>query len=182
MNDESCAAIADICAAFADQRLPRWRELPDLELYMDQVLSIVSRALGAYPGFNGKGLTAAMVNNYVKQGVIPSPVKKKYSRSHLAHLIIVCVLKSSLPIPVIQKLLASELETAPEQVIYDRFCELFEQADTAAASAANKLLDREELQAAPLSAVYLAALRAQAEQALALKMFASLFPETDKKD
>ena len=64
-----------LCERVASQRLPRWAELPDLELYMDQVLSLVERYLGSYPGFDGKGLTASMVNNYVKLGVMPAPVK-----------------------------------------------------------------------------------------------------------
>ena len=49
--------------------LPRWAELPDLELYMDQVLSLIERYLGSDPGFDRRGLTASMVNNYVKLGV-----------------------------------------------------------------------------------------------------------------
>ena len=71
--------LANLCAHIAEQRLPRWNALPDLELYMDQVLSLMERYLGNYPGFDRKGLTAAMVNNYVKLGVMPPPVKKKYT-------------------------------------------------------------------------------------------------------
>ena len=50
------------------RRLPAWEELPDLALYMDQVLSLTARYL---PGGEGKALTSAMVNNYVKQKVLP---------------------------------------------------------------------------------------------------------------
>ena len=58
-------------------RLPRWAELPDLELYMDQVLLLAERSLGPDAPSDHKGLTASMVNNYVKLGLLPPPVKKK---------------------------------------------------------------------------------------------------------
>ena len=77
MEDAARPALAAVCERLAGQRLPRWEELPDLELYMDQVLSLMDRYLGDCPGFDRKGLTASMVNNYVKLGVMPPPVKKK---------------------------------------------------------------------------------------------------------
>ena len=51
-------SISEICALVSGLRLPRWQDLPDLELYMDQVLSLVSRYLGSYPGFVGGGFFA----------------------------------------------------------------------------------------------------------------------------
>ncbi|MBR1455914.1 MAG: DUF1836 domain-containing protein, partial [Oscillospiraceae bacterium] len=159
----NAASLAELCAPLAAQTLPRWAELPDLELYMDQVLSLIRRYLGAYPGFDGKGLTASMVNNYVKMGVMPAPVRKKYTRSHLAHLLMICVLKASLPIADIQLLLARQLAGQEEAAFYDGFCAQFEQScrETAAACAPQE-------EAGALSALCRAALRAQAEQALAL--------------
>ena len=38
---EETTILAETCAVLARQRLPRWRELPDLDLYMDQILSLV---------------------------------------------------------------------------------------------------------------------------------------------
>lgn len=58
-------------------RLPRWEELPDLELYMDQVITLIDRYLS--PVIQGEKhplLTSSMVNNYVKLGLIPAPTKK----------------------------------------------------------------------------------------------------------
>ena len=166
--------LAEICERAAAQRLPRWNELPDLELYMDQVLSLIERYLGGYPGFDGKGLTASMVNNYVKLGVMPAPVKKKYTRVHLAYLIAVCVLKASLPIDSIRRLIA-ELSAGGEEPFYDRFCEQFEEAVNAAAAAARARVEISEREDSPFSPVCGAALRAQAEQALALKFCEAAF-------
>ena len=56
-------------------RFPRYAELPKLDLYMDQVLSVVSETLSVFQTEKKeKVLTAAMVNNYVKQKVLPPPV------------------------------------------------------------------------------------------------------------
>ena len=151
--------------------LPRWEELPDLELYMDQVLSLIERYLGSDPGFDRKGLTASMVNNYVKLGVMPPPVKKRYTRVHLAHLVMICLLKASLPIEVIKKLLLRSIEQQGESAVYDDFCAAFETSARQAAAA-----ERD----AGLADVYAAALRAQAEQAAALRLCGTLLTEESK--
>ena len=177
MEENSIAVLKENCSNLAEHTLPRWNELPDLPLYMDQVLGLIERYLGAYPGFDGRGLTASMVNNYVKLGVMPPPVKKKYSRVHLGHLIAICLLKSCLPIASIQKLIAYELEIASPEAVYDHFCDTFERTNRAAAEAA--LHETESLNTL-LSPLYHAALLAQAEQALALKLFSAYFPPDEK--
>ena len=148
--------------------LPRWEELPDLELYMDQVLALIERYLGSYPGFDRKGLTASMVNNYVKLGVMPPPVKKRYARVHLAHLVMICLLKTSLPIEIIKKLLLRSIEQQSESAVYDDFCAAFERSARQAADAAR---------GTGLADVYAAALRARAEQAAALRLCEDLLAE-----
>ena len=56
--------------------LPRWDELPDIELYMDQVINLVSKYLSPILSQQEQPmLTKSMVNNYVKLGLIPAPVK-----------------------------------------------------------------------------------------------------------
>ncbi len=159
--------------ADALRRLPRWVELPDLELYMDQVLGLVARSLEPFPGFDEKGLTAAMVNNYVKLGALPPPVKKRYRREHVARLIILCLMKSSFPISAIARLLEGvQTRHSPEEV-YSIFCERFEAAVAETAAAPDEAGD------SPYAAVLRAALRAQAERALALRMFGAAFPERE---
>lgn len=82
-----------------------WEQLPDLGLYMDQVITYVEqqcRTLYAQEKF----LTPAMVNNYVKSGLISRPNGKKYSRALLAQLIMICTLKQALSQDEMKKLLA----------------------------------------------------------------------------
>ncbi len=143
--------------------LPRWRELPDLELYMDQVLALAERYLGACSSPESRGLTASMVNNYVKIGVLPAPVRKRYSRAHLARLLVICVLKPVLPIASIGRLLEAGLRDCTEEAFFDGFCELFEQTRR---EMDGKPEGRDEAGAAILRA----ALRARAEQDLAQRL------------
>ncbi|MDD2457756.1 MAG: DUF1836 domain-containing protein [Eubacteriales bacterium] len=82
-----------------------WEQLPDLGLYMDQVITYVERL--CQPLYvQEKFLTPAMVNNYVKSGLIARPNGKKYNRALLAQLIMICTLKQALSQDEMKKLLA----------------------------------------------------------------------------
>ncbi len=76
-------------------RCPRWEQLPDIDLYMDQVLVVLERHLSIFKREDSeKIITSTMINNYVKQKITLPPVNKKYTRYHVAYLYIVCVLKN----------------------------------------------------------------------------------------
>ncbi len=104
-------------------RLPAWAELPDLELYMDQVVILVSQYLSHLGPMLGeeKPITPAMINNYVKMGLLKAPVKKKYRRGHLAGLLMICILKRSLNMSAIQRLIPRELSEAEMETLYESF-------------------------------------------------------------
>ena len=110
-------------------QLPRWESLPEIDLYMDQVMALMEKYLSAF-GESGKDklITPAMINNYVKLGIIPPPVRKKYSRSHLAHLITVCLLKPVLPIPAVKELLAHQTQNRDISDVFNLFCSRQEEA------------------------------------------------------
>ena len=62
--------------------LPRWHELPDIELYMDQVITLIEKYLSPLITLEKHTLlTSSMVNNYVKHGLIPAPVKSATIKS-----------------------------------------------------------------------------------------------------
>lgn len=90
-----------------DFSLPAWEELPQLELYMDQVVSLINSYLAYLPKEEGTNLvvTKAAVNNYVRKRIMPPPVKKRYGRVHLAYLILICDLKQCFSIADVQRLL-----------------------------------------------------------------------------
>ena len=73
---------------------PRWNELPEIELYIDQVISVLQSNLSIFSKEeNSPVITPNMINNYVKQEVLKPPVKKKYNKTHLAYLFVICILK-----------------------------------------------------------------------------------------
>ncbi len=105
-----------------EQILPTWEELPDLELYMDQVLILVNRYNNIFTTVGeAPVVTPPMINNYVKQKTVPAPVNKKYSRVHLAYLIMVCTLKQALNISTIEKIIPFGLPEEEVRLIYNSF-------------------------------------------------------------
>ena len=71
-----------------------WEQIPDLGLYMDQVITFITRAYEPLYGESTKGyLSAPMINNYVKNKLIPRPTGKKYSRLQIAMLFMIVALK-----------------------------------------------------------------------------------------
>lgn len=81
-------------------------DIPDIELYMDQVTTFMDTRLDParrYP--DDKILTRTMINNYTKNHLLPPSVKKKYSKEHIFMLIFIYHLKNMLSISDIQTLL-----------------------------------------------------------------------------
>jgi len=107
--------------------LPRWDQLPELDLYMDQVVLLLTRYLSFPPRMDEdeKLITPSIVNNYVRMKIMPAPVKKKYSRTHIAYLIVICTLKQGLSISSIQKMIPMDLQEEEVAVIYDGFVDCY---------------------------------------------------------
>ena len=99
-------------------RMPGWGEIPDLGLYMDQVITFTQRAYQP-----ARLLTGSMVNNYVKAGLIPRPQGKKYGREQLAAILMIVQLKGVLSLDTIRLLLTGDMENC-----YNGFCEKQRQA------------------------------------------------------
>jgi len=113
------------------QRPAEWEALPDLNLYMDQVIGYMPRQLICYG--SEERLTSAMVNNYIKDGLLPRAEGKRYSKVHLAYLTAICVLKQVLPVKA-AGLLAGQRGAEETQRVYGIFREELDRAlkDTAA--------------------------------------------------
>jgi len=82
-------------------------EIPNIDLYMDQVTTFMDKKLHSsvrYPG-EDKILTKTMINNYAKNDLLPPPVKKKYSKEHVLLLIFIYYYKGVMSINDIQTLL-----------------------------------------------------------------------------
>lgn len=104
--------------------IPRWEELPDIELYMDQVITFIENNLSIYPFINNeKIITSSMINNYVKLNLIPKPVKKKYNKTHLAYLIAISILKHVFTIQEVKDGILFQAMISGEKDAYNLFCE-----------------------------------------------------------
>lgn len=81
-------------------------DLPNIDLYMDQVTTFMDRHLESSKRYSeDKLLTKTMINNYTKNDLLPSPNKKKYSKEHMYLLILIYYLKNILSITDIQSIL-----------------------------------------------------------------------------
>lgn len=115
--------------------IPRWNELPNIYLYMDQVVNLINGTLEPYIFFkddlknkNSQLLTKTMINNYVKNNLIEAPVRKLYSKTQLSKLFAICVLKQVYSMQEIDILINRMLEKSDIEKAYDLFCQLFEDA------------------------------------------------------
>lgn len=110
-------------------KMPKWDSLPDIDLYMDQVITYMERQMNFLTNNDEeKIITPSMINNYVKYKQIPSPVKKKYSNEHLGYLLTVCMLKQVLPINDISKLINGQRDKMDMSELYNSFCSVQDEA------------------------------------------------------
>ncbi|KGO32123.1 hypothetical protein Q757_02890, partial [Oenococcus alcoholitolerans] len=109
---------------------PEWDQLPNFDIYLDQLLDITNQYI--YP-ITGEKITKTMMHNYTKAEVIMRPDNKKYGRIHLAGAIIVSLLKSVFSLEMIKSGFKLELDHGPSQQVYDFFIktfnDLYEQKD-----------------------------------------------------
>lgn len=104
-------------------RMPAWEDFPSLELYMDQVTVLINQYLEPFESDRSSDgvVTPAMINNYVKMKIVPAPVKKRYTKIHLAYLVMICTLKQTLSMEMIRKLVPIDLDEEEVRLTYQTF-------------------------------------------------------------
>lgn len=109
-------------------QFPRWNELPSLDLYMDQVITYLQSNLESTYFFDEKFITKAMINNYVKTSIVAPPIKKHYTKQHIAYFIVVTILKRCYSMSQISQLIEihTHMESSSVEQAYDLFISLFE--------------------------------------------------------
>ena len=112
-----------MAAAVKGFRLPRYNEIPNVGLYLEQVTKYVCDCVAPLGDVT---ITGSMISNYVKRGLVENPVKKQYYRGQIAYLIYIAVAKNVLSLDDIDLLLKMQRRTYDQQVAYDYFCEEFE--------------------------------------------------------
>lgn len=116
------------------ERPASWDELPDLALYMDQVITYMPRQLINLQG--DEQVTSAMVNNYIKDGLVPRADGKRYSKTHLGYLTAVCAMKKVLSVRDMRTMLNCVPDSKSSEAIYNYFVRAI---DTALSEAAANL-------------------------------------------
>ena len=114
-------------------RLPDWNTIPDIGLYMEQVIVLLSQYLELISSFDDKStkdeeskvFTAAAINNYVRLKIMPAPIKKKYYRVHIAYLIMIFTLKQSISINVLREIIPAEMSSDEVEKTYNGYCQTY---------------------------------------------------------
>lgn len=100
-------------------RLPRFREIPDVGLYLDQTVKYINRFLEPLGGME---ITSSMVSNYVKKGYIENPVRKQYNAGQIAYLISITIIKSVVSMEHCSCLFKMQKREYSVETAYDYFC------------------------------------------------------------
>lgn len=106
--------------------LPRWEELPKIDLYVDQVVTLLEEWLSFIPTSDDRLITKSMINNYVKHGIVDAPKKKRYTTTHLAYLIVVCIFKQVYSMNEITQMIRFQVHAYPIEDAYNYYIEDFE--------------------------------------------------------
>ena len=104
-------------------RLTRYQEIPDVGLYLDQTTKYIA---GFLSPVLESSLTPSMISNYVKKGLIDSPVKKRYSREQIAYLFFIAMAKSVLSLDALCGFIMVQRQTYDLEKAYNYFVEEFE--------------------------------------------------------
>ena len=116
-------SFKDALVALNEYNPVPWNMIPDLGLYMDQVITFITRMYRPLYGDAAEGyLSASMINNYVKARLIPRPVGKKYNREQIALLAMIVALKQVASIEDVREMITPADGMTIEQ-LYTLFCQ-----------------------------------------------------------
>ena len=154
---------------------PKPEALPHIELYMDQVLSLVN---GFLAQTGETGMTKAMINNYSKAEVIPRPQRKRYTPDHVMAILLAHCLKQTVSLEDSKRLLENAGETAQA---YRFYSDALQTALTQAGRVEENLAQRPNDSALIARLALAASAQAHAGKLLCESLLA-LLPETAKKN
>ena len=104
-------------------RMPTYREIPSVGLYLDQTSKYINECLSVLPDCT---ITNSMISNYVKHHLVSNPVKKQYGREQIARLIFITITKNILSLENVSKLLDIQQKTCSLEAAYGAFAEEFD--------------------------------------------------------
>lgn len=120
MNQNSKQQVMEAIQIF---RLPRYHEIPNMGLYLEQTAKYISEYMAPLGDY---ALTPSMISNYVKKGLVSNPVKKQYDREQIAYLFFIAVAKTVLSLDALTGFIALQKRTYPLETAYNFFCRQME--------------------------------------------------------
>lgn len=109
----------EMTASICDFHLPRYDEIPDVGLYLEQTAKYIAGYLGPLQDIS---ITGSMISNYVKKKIVSNPIKKQYNREQIAYLIFIAIAKSVLSLDNIHLMLEMQRQTCDSKTAYNYFC------------------------------------------------------------
>ena len=109
----------EIVNSIQDFYLPKFNEIPNVGLFLEQVTKYVTQYLTP---LTKTPITPSMISNYVKKKLIPSPIKKQYYREHIIYIIFIAIAKTVLPLEHLQTFIKIQKKTYDIEVAYKYFC------------------------------------------------------------
>ncbi len=126
--EEGFKELSNYIKEIENFKLPDYKDIPQIPLYMEQVIGYISEVLSPISNGDEQPLTPFMVNNYVKAKMITPPTKKKYNTNHIGYLLSISLLKNV----VSMKDLATIIEldksfTSDKEKLYDYFKDMHDE-------------------------------------------------------
>ncbi|MEL7655075.1 MAG: DUF1836 domain-containing protein [Bacillota bacterium] len=140
--------LRELIERLSVERPVNWDDLPDIELYRDQVLSYMKRQHSLQP--EDAQLTGAMINNYIKSGLLPRTNGKKYTKDHLVYLTAICSLKQVLSVGETDELLKLQPNITNAKSFYEDYLLQMDQAFQNTSEQLDEENSKEELAAVAL--------------------------------
>jgi hypothetical protein len=140
--------LSELIERLSGERPADWDSLPDIELYRDQILSYMKRQHSLQP--EDAQLTGAMINNYIKSGLLPRANGKKYTKDHLVYLTAICSLKQVLSVGETDALLKLQPNISDAKGFYGKYLTEMEEAFRETAGRLDESYTKEQLAAAAL--------------------------------
>lgn len=117
-KDHKEVASAEIQQILRDMKLPEYGEIPDVGLYLEQVIRFINRYLENFPEMQ---VTPSMISNYVKLKIVAKPVRKTYSREQIARFLFIVLAKTVLSMDNIRKVFDIQEASYGPEASYEYF-------------------------------------------------------------
>ena len=112
-----------IAASVKDFRMPRYSEIPNVGLYLEQTTKYICEYLAP---IQENAITSSMISNYVKKGLVANPVKKQYDRDQIAHLLFIALAKSVMSLDDLTLFIRLQERTYSTERAYRYLCDELE--------------------------------------------------------